>query len=64
MILLDLTKSYDALEKSRSMEILKGYGVGERVRRMLQEYLEKTTMYTWVLAAPREIGQGRRMDAS
>ena len=44
MILLDLTKSYDALEKSRSMEILKGYGVGDRVRRLLQEYWDKKTM--------------------
>ena len=36
VILLDLTKAYDALDRSRSLEILKGYGVGVRVRRMLR----------------------------
>ena len=44
VIFLDLTKAYDALDRSRSMEILKGYGVGERMRRMLREYWERTTM--------------------
>ena len=38
VIFLDLTKAYDALDRSRSLEILKGYEVGERVRRMLKEY--------------------------
>ena len=28
VIFLDLTKAYDALERSRSLEILEGYGVG------------------------------------
>ena len=31
LIFLDLTKAYDALDRSRSLEILKGYGVGDRV---------------------------------
>ena len=44
MIFLDLTKAYDALDRSRSLVILKGYGVGERVRKMLREYWERTTM--------------------
>ena len=44
MIFLDLTKAYDALDRSRSLEILKGYGVGDRVRQMLRGYWEKTTM--------------------
>ena len=44
MIFLDLTKAYDALDRSRSLEILKGYGVGERVRRLLREYWNNTTM--------------------
>ena len=44
VMFLDLTKAYDALEKSRSLEILQGYGVGERVRRMLREYWKRTTM--------------------
>ena len=44
MIFLYLTKAYDALDKSRSLEILKGYRVGERVIRMLREYWNKSTM--------------------
>ena len=44
MIFLDLTKAYDALDRSRTLEILKGYGVGERVRRLLTVYWERTTM--------------------
>ena len=44
VIFLDLTKADDALDRSRSLEILKGYGVGVRVRRMLREYWDKTTM--------------------
>ena len=44
VILLDLTKAYDALDRSRSLEILKGYGVVDRVRRILREYWDKTTM--------------------
>ena len=44
VIFLDLTKAYDALDRSRSLEILKGYGVGDRVRRILQEYWDKTMM--------------------
>ena len=31
VIFLDLTKVYDALDRSRSLEILKGYRVGDRV---------------------------------
>ena len=46
VIFLDLTKAYHALDSSRSLEILKGYGVGERVRKMLREYWEQTTMVT------------------
>ena len=44
VIFFDLTKAYDALDRSRSLEILKGYEVGDRVRRLLREYWEKTTM--------------------
>ena len=44
VIFLELTKAYDALDRSRSLEILKGYGAGDRVRRMLREYWDKTTM--------------------
>ena len=44
VIFLDLTKAYDDLDRSRSLEILKGYGVGERVRRLLREYWNKSMM--------------------
>ena len=44
MIFLDLTKAYDALDRSSSLEILKGYGVGEIVRRLLREYWNKSMM--------------------
>ena len=44
VIFMDLNKAYDTLDSSRSLEILKGYGVGERVRRLLREYWNKSTM--------------------
>ena len=44
VIFLALTKAYDALDRSRSLYIMKGYGVGERVRRLLREYCNKLTM--------------------
>ena len=44
MIFLDLTNAYDALDRSRSLDILKGYRVGYRVRRLLREYWDRTTM--------------------
>ena len=43
-IFLDLTKAYDALDRSRILEILEGYGVGPRARRLLQAYWGKSTM--------------------
>ena len=44
VIFLEVTKAYYALDRSRSLEILKGYGVGQRVRRLLREYWNKSTM--------------------
>ena len=44
VILLDLHKAYDALERSRCLEILEGYGVGALARRLLQTYLRRLTM--------------------
>ena len=35
VISLDLTKAYEALDRSRILEILEGYGVGPRARRLL-----------------------------
>ena len=36
MIFLDLHKAYDALDRSRCLDILEGYVVGPRYRRLLQ----------------------------
>ena len=44
MIFLDLTKAYDALDRSRSLEILEGYWVGPQARRILRTYWGKSTM--------------------
>ena len=38
VIFLDLRKEYDALDRSRCLEILEGYGVGPRARGLLQIY--------------------------
>ena len=55
VIFLDLTKAYDALDRSRILEILKGYGVGESVLRMLRGCWERTTM---VVRAGSYYGKG------
>ena len=44
MIFLDLTKAYDALYRSRCLEILEGYGVGPNDRRLLTTYWRHLTM--------------------
>ena len=44
MIFLDLTKAYDALDRSRCLEILEGYGVGPSARRLLTTYWRRLTM--------------------
>ena len=44
VIFLDLTKAYDALERSRSLDILEGYGVGPLARRLLRTHWGKSTM--------------------
>ena len=44
MIFLDLHKAYDALDGSRCLKILEGYGVGPRARRLLRTYQGKMTM--------------------
>ena len=36
VIFLDLTKAYDALDRSRFLEILEGYGVGPSARSLLK----------------------------
>ena len=44
VILLDLRKAYDALDRSRCLEILEGYGVGPKSRRLLTRYWHRLTM--------------------
>ena len=38
VIFLDLHKSYDALDRSRCLDILEGYGVGPQAIKLLQTY--------------------------
>ena len=44
VIFLDLTKAYDALDRSRCLEILEGYGVGPNTRKLLTTYWLRLTM--------------------
>ena len=44
VIFLDLHKAYDALDRSRCLEILEGYGVRPQSRRLLQTYWRSLTM--------------------
>ena len=44
VIFLDLTKAYDALDRSRCLGILEGYGVVPGARRLLQNYWRRLTM--------------------
>ena len=44
VIFLDLTKAYNALDRSRCLEILEGYGVVPNVRRLLKTYWQCLTM--------------------
>ena len=44
MIFLDLHKAYEALDRSRCLEILEGYAMGPLARRLLQTYWRRLTM--------------------
>ena len=44
MIFLDLTKACDALDRSRCLGILEGYGVDPGARRLLHNYWRRLTM--------------------
>ena len=46
VIFLDLKKVYDALDRYRCLEILEGYGVVPRARRLLQNYWRRLKMVT------------------
>ena len=44
MIFLGLYKAYDALDRSRCINILKGYGVGPRACQLLRTYWSRLRM--------------------
>ena len=44
VIFLDLHKAYDALDRSRCLEILEGYIVGPHARELLRKYWHRLTM--------------------
>ena len=44
MIFLDLHKAYEALDRSRCLEILECYGVGPYARRLLTNYWRRLAM--------------------
>ena len=46
-IFLDLHKAYDALDRSRCLEILEGYGVVPQSQRLLRAYWGKMVMVAW-----------------
>ena len=60
VIFLDLTKAYDALDRSRCLEILEGYGVGPSARRLLTTYWRRLTMVAREGGYYREAFKGER----
>ena len=44
MIFLELNKAYNALDRSRCLDILEGYGVGPNARILLKTYWRRLTM--------------------
>jgi hypothetical protein len=45
-VFMDLTKAYDTLDRGRTMEILKGYGVGPIMRSFINQIWDGDTMVT------------------
>ena len=37
-VLIDVQKAYDSLDRGRCMEIIRGYGLGPKLHRLLQQY--------------------------
>ena len=59
-IFLDLNKSYDALDRSRCLDILEGYGMGPRSLRLLRRYWEQLQMVVRVVGYYGESFHGDR----
>ena len=60
MIFLDLTKAYDALDRSRCLDILEGYGVGPSAMRLLKTYWRRLNMVARAGGYYRETFKGDR----
>ena len=60
MIFLDLTKAYDALDRSRCLEILEGYGVGSSARMLLTTYWRRLTTVARAVGYYGEAFEGER----
>ena len=60
VIFLDLTKAYDALDRSRCLEILEGYGVGPSARRLLTTYWCRLTKVTRAGGYYGKVFKGKR----
>ena len=60
MIFLDLRKAYDALDRSRCLEILEGYCVIPKYRRLLTRYWHRLTTVAWAGGYYRESFGGER----
>ena len=60
VIFLDLHKLYDALERSRCLEILEGCGVGPQARRLLRAYWGEMTMVARAGGYYKEAFKGAR----
>ena len=60
MIFLNLTKVYNAMDRSRCLEILEGYGVGPSARRLLTTYWRRLTMVARAGGYYGEVFKGAR----
>ena len=60
MIFLDLHKAYDALDRSRCLEILEGYSMVPQACRLLRKYWGRLTMVARAGGYYRESFKGAR----
>ena len=60
MIFLELHKAYDALDRSRCLEILEGYGMAPRAYRLLRTYWWRSSMVERAGGYYRETFKGAR----
>ena len=58
-IFLDLQKAYNALDRSRCLVILEGYGMGTRDLRLFGRYWERLKVVVWAGGYYRESFRGK-----